>query len=158
MVEGGIIPIGGAVTGSTIGAESAAVLIVLLVAGKAIGGRAFVDVVGMTIFATCFGVLAFKFEGCEVVVEGGGCPGIGCMARGTVVAEAALVWFIFAVTGGAVHGQVGEIGKRPGVGMTVGAALIGMLAGKTKIKVVVKPFVKTIHTIVTGKTIVAVFE
>ncbi len=121
VIKGHIVPFGGAVTGGAIGAEFAVVCIVFLVAGEAIGGRALVGVVHVAFFTADVDMCAFEFEGGKVVVELGGFPAIGGVAGGAIGAEAAMMRFVLAVAGVAVDGEVGEIGKCAGVGMTGGA-------------------------------------
>lgn len=49
--------------GLALGTESAVMLVILLMAGIAIGRSAFEDVIDMTLFTGYFAVLAFKFKG-----------------------------------------------------------------------------------------------
>lgn len=97
MVKGGILPIAGRMAGGTIGAKPALVFIILFVAGVTVGRRTFVNAILVALFALRFGVLAFQFEGSQVVVEFCGLPAFGGMAGGTVRAEAPIVRIIPAM-------------------------------------------------------------
>ena len=84
MIEIGILPVGGVMTGRAVGAILAFVLILLLVAGIAVRGRAQeypVDVAG---FTRSFLVPPFQLKDRQVVIEIGRGPAVLGMAAGTV--------------------------------------------------------------------------
>lgn len=118
MVKGDSFPISGLVAGGAIGAEFAAMLIVLLMTGVAIGRCAFVTVGHMAFFTPGLGVRTLEFECGQVVVERCGLPAIDAMTRGAVRTEPARMWLIFLVTGIAISGNFRKVGNRARVGMT----------------------------------------
>ena len=77
VIKRGIIPIIGRMTGRAIRAKLPVMLIILLMAGEAICGRVFEDIVDMTLLAFNISMLTFKFEGGKVMVKIGGRPTFG---------------------------------------------------------------------------------
>jgi len=110
MVEGRILPIGRVMTGGTIGAESAAMLIVLLMTGVTIRGRTLIHTVLVAGLALRFGMFAFEFECRKAVVEFGGRPTSGGVTGGAIGAETSFVRLVGTVAGVAILGRVGEVG------------------------------------------------
>lgn len=84
VIEGGVFPIRGLMAGRTIGAEFAAVFIVLAMAGVTIRRGALIDIVEVTFLAADFGVLTFQFEGGEIMVEGRGRPTVNAVTGGAI--------------------------------------------------------------------------
>lgn len=74
------LPILRGMTGSAVCTKAAVVLIVLLVAGIAISGRALEDVILMTIHAVYIGMFPLQLEGRQIVVKCCVFPTISCMA------------------------------------------------------------------------------
>ena len=99
VVEGCVLPIGWFMTGGAIGAIFAFMLIVLFMAGVAIGGCPFVNTILVTRFTICFGVFAFEFEDRQVVIELGRSPCFGGMTVGTIHAEASFMRLLLTVAG-----------------------------------------------------------
>ena len=98
MIEIGIMPIGRIVAGSTVRAILTVVLIIPLMAGVAVHGRAFVLPVHMAGFTSHLGVLAFQFERCQIVIELCRGPAIGGVTLTAIQPEAALVRLFVMMT------------------------------------------------------------
>ena len=95
VVESSRQPGAGCMTGSAIGAELAVVMIVFLVTGGAIGGGAFVDIIGMATDTGSLDVRSGQFEGRPiVVVERCRQPGLGRVACPAVGAKLAIVMIV----------------------------------------------------------------
>lgn len=109
MVEGGFFPIGCVMTGGAILPEFSVVLIVFLMAGEAIAGRALENIVDMAIAAFRFGVFAFQLESGQVVVKSGRLPGSGFVASAAIFPKLAFVGIVFLVACAAVSGRRLEI-------------------------------------------------
>lgn len=95
VVEGGVFPVGGGVTGFAGCAILAVVGVIGLVTGVAIFGRAFVLAVLMATLALGSGVFAFQFEGGAVVVKLGGLPAFGGVTHAAVCPKLSGVGVIF---------------------------------------------------------------
>jgi hypothetical protein len=80
VIEMGRFPGIGGVAVTTGNAQAAVVIIILLVAGIAVSGGTFEDIVGMTAQAIDRDVFAGQLEGGSFVVEGGRFPAIGGVA------------------------------------------------------------------------------
>lgn len=74
------------------------------VAGGAIGGCAFEDVVFVTVGAGHIGMSAFQLEGRQVVVKGGVFPVFGGVAGGAIGAKLTVVMVVFGVAVNALAG------------------------------------------------------
>ena len=98
MVECDIPPPVGGVATAAVGAKGPLVLVILLVAVYASGGRALVNVVGVTTGAGRLGMAADKREGRLVMVECDLLPIAGHVATGAVGAKGPLVLVILLVT------------------------------------------------------------
>jgi hypothetical protein len=129
VIEGYIIPIGWLMTGSAVSSKLAFMVVILFMAGIAIGRRAFVYVVDVTLFAFNFLMFAFEFEICKVVIELGGFPGSGGMAGCAVCAEATLMWFIFFMARITVLWKGLQIRDGTCIEMTFSADRISVFAG-----------------------------
>lgn len=102
MVEVCLIPVRGIMTSTAIHTKLPIMLIILLMAGITIGGRAgklFVDMTRLTIHT---GMCPLKFERRAIMIEICRCPPIGCVAIRATVTKLSLVWIIIAMTGVAV--------------------------------------------------------
>lgn len=62
MIEGGIVPLRGRVTGTAIRAKFSIMLVILLMAGIAIRGRALVNIILVALFAFGPSMFPFQFE------------------------------------------------------------------------------------------------
>ena len=109
VVEIRILPIGGVMTGSTICAIPAIVLILLPVTVITVHRRAFILPVDVARLAVRFRMFPFQFEGRQVVVERCGDPAVLGVAVRTSNTKASLVRLIRVVTGIAVLGCDREI-------------------------------------------------
>ncbi len=108
MVEGGGFPAAGGMAGITVRTELAAVLVILLMAGIAIGRRTLKDVVDVTAQASRADVLADQFESGQVMVEEGRFPACWCVAGAAICAKTTLVIIICRMAGVAVSGSALE--------------------------------------------------
>ena len=102
MIEGDTVPIGGRVAGSTIRAETAAMLIVLGVAGITIRGRTFENIVLVAFLAIHLSMFPFQLERRQVVIELRGRPPGRSMACATVRAKLSLMRIILLMAGGTI--------------------------------------------------------
>ena len=105
--------------GGTIRAILTVMLVILLVAGDTIHGRALELVVHMTGLASYICVFAFQFKGGQVVVEPGRRPAIGGMTLAAIQPEATLMRFIVMMTGVAILQSHLEVASAASVDMTL---------------------------------------
>ncbi len=91
MVKDGRQPACRGMTQTAIPTKLTLMLVVLRVAGVAIGRRALEDIVDVAGFAGNLGVLAFQLEGGQRVVELSRDPAIGRMAHAAIHTEAAFM-------------------------------------------------------------------
>ena len=126
MVECDIPPPVGGVATAAVGAKGSLVLVILLVAVYASGGRALVNVVGVATGAGRLGMAADKREGRLVMVECDLLPIAGHVATGAVGAKGPLVLVILLVT---VHASGGRA-LVDVVGVARGACRLGVGAGE----------------------------
>ena len=105
--------------GGTIRAILTVMLIILLVAGDTIHGRALELVVHMTGLASYICVFAFQFKGGQVVVEPGRRPAIGGMTLAAIQPEATLMRLIVMMTGVAILQSHREVANAARVDMTL---------------------------------------
>ena len=105
MVKVCALPILRCMTGFALGSKTAIVLIILLMTGITIAGRAFVHVVHMALFAGYLIVFTFQLECREVVVKFCGQPAFGGMANTTLVTICTTMWIVFAMTREAILRQ-----------------------------------------------------
>lgn len=98
MIKVHLIPTGRVMADRAVAAVLAAMRVILLVTGKAVGWRAQEYLVEMAGLTGNFKVLAFQFEGGKVVVKLRRGPACLAMAIGTTEAEATLVRLILLVT------------------------------------------------------------
>jgi hypothetical protein len=89
-------------------AKSALVLIILLMAGKTVGGGFLVDAIGVATLAVCAGVLSGQLIRGEFVIVGGGNPAIGGVAGFAIRAKRAIVLIILLVAGNTIGGGAHE--------------------------------------------------
>jgi hypothetical protein len=159
MVEGGFVPIVGRVAGTAFRAEAAVVLVILRVAGVTIGGCTFINSILVTTLASHFRVFAFEFERGEVVVELGGFPALGVMARAAIGAELTGMRVILLVAGGAFGRRGTEIVQRTSRGVTIRAFQLSMLPLQSERERVVRERrAESVDPIVAGQTVRAIFE
>ena len=119
MVEVRVMPIRRVMAGGTIRAILTVMLIILLVAGDTIHGRALELVVHMTGLTSYICVFAFQFKGGQVVVEPGRGPAIRRVALAAIQPEAALVRLIVMMTGIAILQGHLEVANAARVDVTV---------------------------------------
>ena len=105
-------------------------MVVGFVAGIAIGGRTLVNAVDVTLFAFKPGVLSFKFERGEIVIEFCRFPGFRFVAGCTVRTELPGMRIIAAMTEDTIGGCIFEVGERSCVGVTFGTDQAGMPAAQ----------------------------
>jgi hypothetical protein len=115
MIDNHVFPTGGRVAGFTTSPIASAVNVVQPVAGKALHGSVLVALVGMTLIAGDFLVLALEGKLGLIVVELAFPPAVFTMAVTTLPAETALVSIVFLVTGNAFRRCLPILGI---VGMT----------------------------------------
>jgi len=77
VVKACAFPIIRGVTGGAVRAKLAVVFVILLMTGIAVGGRAFENIIHMTLFTLNFRMFAFEFESRKVVIEFRGLPAVG---------------------------------------------------------------------------------
>ena len=99
VIKGNLLPIERRMTGSAVDTEATAMLVILLMAGIAIRGRALECVILMAFIAGYTSVFPLQFESRQVVVEGRILPSFGCMAGITSCAKAQFVWIVGTVAG-----------------------------------------------------------
>lgn len=159
MIESGILPIGRRVTRATVRAEATAVFIIVHVAGVTISRRAFIHTILMTVFASNLSMFPFQFERRQIVIKLRGLPSLGRVARATVRAEAAKMRIILLMTREAILRRRSEICHGSRVDMTRDTVHLRMFTIQTEWKRFVrKCFSKTVHAVVTGKTLLAVID
>ena len=105
MVKACALPILRCMTGFALGSKTAIVLIILLMTGITIAGRAFVHVVHMALFAGYLIVFTFQLERRKVVVKFCGQPAFGGMANTTLITICTTMWIVFAMTREAILRQ-----------------------------------------------------
>jgi hypothetical protein len=127
MIEIGIMPIGRIVAGSTVRAILAIMFIILLMAGVAVHGRAFVLPVHGRI-SSHLGVLAFQFERCQIVIELGRSPAVRFVTLTAIQPEATLMRLIVMVTGVAILQRDRKVAQATRVDMTLHTGKINMFA------------------------------
>lgn len=122
VVKRGWLPAPGGVAGSTVLPELAVVVVVFLMTCKASGGCALENIVDVAVAAFHFEMPAFKLEGREVMIEGGGRPSRGLVTGATVFPKVALVGIVLQVARNAIAGRGLEIGgsMRPQVTLVTG--------------------------------------
>ena len=133
VVEGRWDPGGGCMAGTAIGAELATVLIVLCMAGVAVGWSAPVYIVHMACAAGRLGVAAGQFEGCQIMVKGCRVPATGCMAARAIGSQQAGVRIDPRMTTGAVRWSPLE----NAIDVATGAGNTGVFTGQFECKQVV---------------------
>lgn len=159
VVERIIVPTGRLVTQLAFLAKSARVFIILFVAGKTFRWRFLWSIGCVTILAGDIHVLAFQFEGGQVVVERGGSPRLQRVTLGAVRAEAALVRFILPVTGETIPRRRLQIHQRARRRVTSVAVHFHVRAHQRKGDLaVIEVFIVGVHTIVTGQAVIAPTE
>lgn len=97
-------PAAGGMAGGAVRTEPAIVIVILLVAGIAVGGRTPKDVVDMTVLTGDCSVFTGQFEGEQIVIYVGRQPAGGGVAGGAVCSELAVVFIILLMAGIAVGG------------------------------------------------------
>jgi len=128
-------------------------------AGSAVAGCAFEDVVFVAILASNVGVFAVEFESRKVVVKRGRFPSLGRMAGTTFRTELAVVRVVLLMAGGASPSGSFEICAGAGAVVTFGATQFGMFASQVEVGAgVVEFFTQAFHTIVTSQAGIAVFD
>ena len=153
VIEIRVIPIRGFVAGRAIGTELTVVFVILLVAGIAVCGCAFVLPVHMTGLAIDFGVPAFELECCQIVIKGGRRPAVRGMALAAIQSKTALMRLIVMMAGIAILRRRRKIAKVAPVDMTLHTGKAHMLPGELEGKgIVIEIRAETIHTIMTVKT------
>ena len=80
VIEAGTSPTVGAMTGPAVGPKATTMVIVVGVAGVAIGRCALENAVLMTCFTVHLGMFPLQLEGRQVMVERCLLPAIGCVA------------------------------------------------------------------------------
>ncbi len=121
VVHVGRQPAGGGVAGCAVCAVLAIMFIVLLVAGIAVGGCAFEDVVDVATRTRDVDVFACQFEGGQIVVKGGWRPAGGGVAGTAIGAKAALVGVVPGMAGTTVLRGGLEVCKGTGIDMALPA-------------------------------------
>ena len=119
MIEGDILPTDGLMAGGAVCAIFAAVLIVLLVAGIAVGWRADKNLIDVTRLTGCFRMLALQLERRQVVVELRRGPAFHQMAILTNRTQASLVRLHPGVTGITILAGHREVSQFTGIEMTL---------------------------------------
>ena len=103
MIKGGRFPGRSGMTASTVLTKLAVVMVIFLMAGKAVRWRALEDAVDMTFFAERGRVNTGQLEGCQVVIKTGGFPGRSGMTTSAVLAKLTVVMVIFLMAGEAIR-------------------------------------------------------
>ena len=150
-----LFPVGCRMTGGALGAELTEVYLRISVAGHTRGGRAFIDVVAMTVSAGRLDMSAGKRERRLVMVERNLIPAACRMAGHAVRAEGTLVFVILLVAGHAGAGGSRKIGRDTGGAVAELAAHIDVLALQFKAHISVVKATVAIHTIVASQAVVA---
>ena len=133
MVERCWQPGPGCVACPAVVAKLAIVMIVLSMAGEAIGRSAFVNIVSMACCTSRLGMTPCQFEGSQVVVKGCREPAAGCVAVRTGCAQQAGVRIGVSMTTGAV----GWCSLEDTIDMATGAGDIDVFPGQLVCKQVV---------------------
>lgn len=140
-------------TGSAVRTILSIMLVILLVAGIAIGGRAFVLLVDMTGLASHLRMSALQPEGRKVVIECCRLPAVGGVTLTAISAKAALVSVVIEVTGIAVLEGHREITESARVDMALHTCHAHMLARDLERKsIMIEILSETIHAIMTVET------
>ncbi len=159
VIKNGVPPIGWCVTGRTVRAKAAIVLIILRVAGITIRGRALIDIVLVTILARSFRMFSLQLKGRQAMIKFGGLPAIGRVTSRTVRAEAARVRIVRLVTGKTIRGRGCEIRRGESARVTMYTSHLRVFSVQAEGKIIMREsFSKTVGTIVTGQTIGAKIE
>ncbi len=88
----------GCMASRTILAQCSVVHIILLMAGKAIGWRAFEDFVDVTFCAEHTRMCPRQLKSRQIMIKRGPTPGLGGMTTSAILAQAAIMLIIFLVT------------------------------------------------------------
>jgi hypothetical protein len=99
MIKTHVVPARRVMTGRAVCSKFPAVIVILLVAGITIGGRAFELLIDMTRLTGDFGMLALQFERREIMVKLCRSPTRCCVAIGATGSESPLMRLILLVTG-----------------------------------------------------------
>ena len=127
VVYMGGFPAIGRVATFTLSAKSAAMRVVIDMAGGAVHGGAFEDAVLMTVFASYGRMLTIEMEGKFGVIHMGRFPAIGRMTGSTILSKLAVVEIILLMTGIALLRRGLHIGDGSVIEMTLGAGSQSML-------------------------------
>ena len=155
VIEGDALPRVGRVTSGAVSSELAEMHLRVGVTIYTGGGRAFVDMVAVTIGAGNFNVHTRQREGGLVVVKSGTFPGIDAVAARTVGAKSTLVDIIGLVATETRRIKTLETRRVTGLGVTTDARRSGMLAFQTEGEGVVVEASVAVYAIVTGDTVSA---
>ncbi len=150
VIEMHIIPTGGVMADRAVTAILTTMGILLFVAGVTVCRSALEYLVDMAGFTRNFLVLAFEFEGCEIVIElRGRPPGLG-VTISTVITKASVMWIVLLVAGITILLGDWKIAKAASI-------VVALVTGQSHMPaldlegefIVVKAFSKTIRPVVT---------
>jgi len=129
MVEGDILPGGWFMTCLAVRAQFTLMRVILLVACETIHRSALEELVQMTTLAGNICMSCIEFKSGSVVIELGGCPAIGRVARSAICPQEPIMRITFTMTGGAVLGEHPEIDQIVPAAMAINAYYLGMFTG-----------------------------
>jgi len=104
MIEGSRFPTAGRMAGGTVRTEPAIVIVILPVAGIAVGASTLKDIVDMTVLTGDGVVFAGQFESEQIVIDSGWQPASGSVTGCAVCSELAVVFIIILMAGIAIAG------------------------------------------------------
>jgi len=148
MIEGGILPIKWIVAGFTGSSISPIMLIILLVAGVAIFGRA-LETFGVAALAGHIYMFALQLEICQAVVKLGRLPASGSVANATVCAKSTCVSILRKMAGSTFSGCALQVGDGASVKMAGGTLPLQVRSSESKGNLAMVEVAITVDTVVT---------
>jgi len=99
VIEGDIIPTAGRMAGAAIGAKLPVVIVVGSMTGIAVGWRALIDTIGMTVATGQITMLPHQWETRIGMIKGRAAPATGRMTGSAIGSELSVVMIIGSMTG-----------------------------------------------------------